>query len=64
MNGRELGVTVLATADAIAAAAGLVMAKSAGIGAVLVRGADAVRTSGDGPGARSLARPRESDLFR
>ena len=64
MNGRELGVTVLASADAIAAAAGLVMEKAAGIAAVLVRGAGAKRTEGDGPGARALIRPRELDLFR
>jgi len=64
MNGRELGITVLAAADAIAAAAGLVMGKADGIGAVLVRGASVVRAAGDGPGARSLVRPRETDLFR
>jgi coenzyme F420-0:L-glutamate ligase/coenzyme F420-1:gamma-L-glutamate ligase len=66
MNGRELGVTVLATVDALAAAAGLLMGKAAGIGAVLVRGSgDGVaRRSDDGPGARSLVRPRETDLFR
>jgi coenzyme F420-0:L-glutamate ligase/coenzyme F420-1:gamma-L-glutamate ligase len=64
MNGRELGITVLATADSLAAAAGLVMEKSAGIGAVLVRGCRVTRAEGDGPGARSLVRPREADLFR
>ena len=33
-------------------------------GAVLVRGCRLTRTEGDGPGARSLIRPREADLFR
>lgn len=64
LNGRELGVTVLATADAVAAAAGLVMEKAAGVAAVLIRGVPVASTSGDGPGARSLRRPRELDLFR
>jgi coenzyme F420-0:L-glutamate ligase/coenzyme F420-1:gamma-L-glutamate ligase len=64
MNGRELGVTVLATADALAAAAGLVMDKAAGVAAVLVRGCRTAAVPGDGPGARSLVRPRETDLFR
>jgi hypothetical protein len=42
------------------------MGKAAGIGAVLVRGSgDGVARRGDdGPGARSLVRPRETDLFR
>jgi coenzyme F420-0:L-glutamate ligase/coenzyme F420-1:gamma-L-glutamate ligase len=52
---------VIATADQLAAAAGLVMGKDAGIPAVVVRGL-AFRSS-DG-GAADLVRPRDEDLFR
>lgn len=61
LGGRELHHTVMAQADALAAAAGLVMTKDGGIPAVLVRGyafAHGVATAGD------LIRPRETDLFR
>jgi coenzyme F420-0:L-glutamate ligase/coenzyme F420-1:gamma-L-glutamate ligase len=61
LDGRELQHTVVAQADGLAAAAGLLMRKNSGVPAVLVRGyefkpADAA--------AAELIRPRESDLFR
>jgi len=58
--GRPLEVTTLATADQLAAAAGLLMAKDAGIPAVFVRG---VTPSGDGT-VRSTLRDPSTDLFR
>jgi coenzyme F420-0:L-glutamate ligase/coenzyme F420-1:gamma-L-glutamate ligase len=61
LNGRELHHTILAHADALAAAAGLLMGKGDGIPAVLVRGYEF--TPADG-GAKSLIRAREFDLFR
>lgn len=61
LNGRELHHTVMALADAVAGAAGLVMGKGAGLPAAIVRG---VRyRPGDG-GAASLVRRPELDLFR
>jgi len=58
--GRPLEVTTLATADQLAAAAGLLMAKDAGIPAVFVRG---VTPQGDGSVRATLRDPR-TDLFR
>ncbi|HZO49259.1 MAG TPA: coenzyme F420-0:L-glutamate ligase [Gaiellaceae bacterium] len=58
--GYELRTTQIAVADELAAAAELVMGKTAGIPAAVVRGADA---AGDGRGADLLI-PRERDLFR
>jgi coenzyme F420-0:L-glutamate ligase/coenzyme F420-1:gamma-L-glutamate ligase len=58
--GYELHSTQIAVADEIAAAAELVMGKTDGIPAAIVRG---VRVSGDGSGA-DLLMPRERDLFR
>ena len=59
--GRELEATVVALADEVAAASGLVMAKDARVPAAVVRG-----ISADGPGtpASELVRPPEEDLFR
>ena len=59
--GRELEATVVALADEVAAASGLVMAKDARVPAAVVRG-----ISADGPGAPAseLVRPPEEDLFR
>lgn len=62
MNGRELHHTVTAQADALAAAAGLVMRKGDGIPAALVRGYD-YNTATEGGGTK-LLRSREFDLFR
>ncbi len=58
--GRELLVTQPATADQLAAAAGLLMPKSAGIPAVVVEG---FPIEGDG-GVRALLRDPTTDLFR
>ena len=60
--GRELQVTEVAIADEIAGAAELVMGKSAGIPAAIVRGLDPAWT-GDGR-AHDLVRPPSEDLFR
>ncbi len=61
LDGRVLQHTIHAQADALAAAAGLVMRKGAGIPAVLIRGY--AFEAGDGSG-RELIRDRETDLFR
>jgi coenzyme F420-0:L-glutamate ligase/coenzyme F420-1:gamma-L-glutamate ligase len=58
--GYELHATQIAVADEIAGAAQLVMGKTDGIPAAIVRG---LRFSGDGSGAE-LVMPRERDLFR
>ncbi len=60
LAGRELQVTALATADQLAAAAGLLMPKAAGIAAVWIEG---VAIEGDAP-LRSLLRDPAGDLFR
>ena len=61
LTGRELHHTVMAQADALAAAAGLVMRKGDGIPAALVRGYQFTPADGDG---KRLIRAREFDLFR
>ena len=61
INGRELHHTVMAQADALAAAAGLVMRKGDGIPAAVVRGYEFTPAEGDG---KRLIRTREFDLFR
>jgi coenzyme F420-0:L-glutamate ligase / coenzyme F420-1:gamma-L-glutamate ligase len=61
LDGRALHHTILAVADEIAAAAGLLMMKNAGIAAVLVHGVNWKGTRGR---ARDLVRPRALDLFR
>jgi coenzyme F420-0:L-glutamate ligase/coenzyme F420-1:gamma-L-glutamate ligase len=58
--GYELHTTVIAVADELAAAAELVLGKTAGIPAAVIRGADA---GGEGS-ARDLVMPAERDLFR
>lgn len=58
--GMPLHATVLAVADDIAAAAGLVMGKTARTPVVIVRG---LRMQGSGRG-RDLVRPAAEDLFR
>jgi coenzyme F420-0:L-glutamate ligase/coenzyme F420-1:gamma-L-glutamate ligase len=57
----ELSATVLAIADDIAAASGLLMRKTARIPAVLMRGY--YFDHGEGS-ARDMIRPRDRDLFR
>jgi coenzyme F420-0:L-glutamate ligase/coenzyme F420-1:gamma-L-glutamate ligase len=59
-GGRELQVTATATADQLAAAAGLLMRKDAGIPAVWVEG---VPLEGEGR-LRDLVRDPANDLFR
>jgi coenzyme F420-0:L-glutamate ligase / coenzyme F420-1:gamma-L-glutamate ligase len=58
--GYELHTTQIAVADEIAGAAELVMGKTDGVPAAIVRG---VRVEGAGSG-RDLLMPRERDLFR
>ena len=60
LAGRELLVTTSASADQLAAAAGLLMRKDAGIPAVWIEGHP---LAGDGQ-LRSTLRPPETDLFR
>lgn len=58
--GYELHATVIAAADELAGAAELVLGKTSGIPAAVVRGVDA---RGEGT-ARDLVMPSERDLFR
>jgi coenzyme F420-0:L-glutamate ligase/coenzyme F420-1:gamma-L-glutamate ligase len=60
VSGYELHATEIAVADEIAGAAQLVMGKTDGIPAAIVRG---LRLRGDGSGSE-LVMPRERDLFR
>jgi coenzyme F420-0:L-glutamate ligase / coenzyme F420-1:gamma-L-glutamate ligase len=60
-EGKPLTATVLAVADELAAAAGLLMGKSEGIPAVLIRG---YRYKPASEKAASIIRPAEEDLFR
>jgi coenzyme F420-0:L-glutamate ligase/coenzyme F420-1:gamma-L-glutamate ligase len=60
-TGRELEATVVALADEVAAASGLVMGKSARVPATVVRG---VAAEAPPSPARALIRPPEEDLFR
>ena len=59
LPGYELRSTMIAVADEIAGAAELVLGKSTGIPAAIVRGVEA---AGDGGGS-DLVMPRERDLF-
>jgi coenzyme F420-0:L-glutamate ligase / coenzyme F420-1:gamma-L-glutamate ligase len=61
LGGRELHHTVVAVADEIACAAGLLMEKAAGIPAVVVRGYPYQPSD---VSAKVLIRPAEADLFR
>lgn len=58
--GKPLTATVLAIADEVAAAAGLLMGKTARVPAVIVRG---LQAAGEGSGS-DLIRPAGEDLFR
>ena len=60
-NGRMLEATVVALADEVAAASGLVMGKADGVPAAVVRG---LRTDSPPGSAAELVRPAEEDLFR
>jgi len=61
LSGRDLHHTILAVADDLTAAAGLLMEKNSGVPAVLIRGFNWAGTQGRG---RDLIRPRALDLFR
>jgi coenzyme F420-0:L-glutamate ligase/coenzyme F420-1:gamma-L-glutamate ligase len=61
-TGRTLETTVVALADEVAAASGLVMGKAARIPAAIVRGLDLTPVPA-GP-ASDIVRPPEEDLFR
>ncbi len=61
LRGHELHHTVVAVADELAAAAGLLMEKGSGVPAVLIRG---YRYRPHPGGAQKLIRPPEKDLFR
>jgi hypothetical protein len=63
-RGRALETTVVAHADAVSAASGLVMGKAARVPAALVRGVE-LSPGGAPPGpARALVRSGADDLFR
>lgn len=63
-GGRVLNVTTPAVADELAAATDLVKGKTEGLPVAVVRGFAWLVTEDDGPGARSLVRAGESDMFR
>ncbi len=63
-EGRKLAATAIAVADQLAAAADLGRDKTSRQPAVLIRGAGRWWTAEDGPGARSLQRRADRDLFR
>jgi coenzyme F420-0:L-glutamate ligase/coenzyme F420-1:gamma-L-glutamate ligase len=60
-TGRPLRSTLIAVADELAAAAGLVMPKAGGVPVALITGFDWNRAGGS---ARQLVRAPETDLFR
>ncbi|HEV7732954.1 MAG TPA: coenzyme F420-0:L-glutamate ligase [Candidatus Binatia bacterium] len=62
LHGRVLHHTVVALADEIAAASGLVMEKDSGVAVAIVRGV--TYTPGPGGAAAGLVRKPELDLFR
>ena len=61
LYGRRLNSTVLALADELAAAAGLVMRKAAGVPVAIIEGCPFVASEA---GAGALIRPPERDMFR
>ncbi|MFF2272845.1 coenzyme F420-0:L-glutamate ligase [Agromyces sp. NPDC058136] len=63
-SGKPLAVTMPCVADEIAGAGELVKGKSAGVPIAIVRGLDRYVGDLDLPGARSIQRPSERDLFR
>lgn len=60
-RGYDLRATVLAVADEISGAAGLIMGKTEGVPVVIVRGHDYEKST---EGAKKLLRNPENDLFR
>ena len=63
-NGRPLQVTITVLADELAGAADLVKGKASGIPVAVVRGLGRLVTHLDVPGARTLVRSVDEDMFR
>lgn len=63
-NGRALNVTITVLADELAGAADLVKGKASGIPVAIVRGLGRLVTAQDAPGARTLVRSVDDDMFR
>ncbi|WP_156460360.1 coenzyme F420-0:L-glutamate ligase [Devosia sp. Root635] len=63
-NGRPLNVTITVLADELAGAADLVKGKASGIPVAVVRGLGRLVTDIAAPGARSLVRSVDDDMFR
>jgi coenzyme F420-0:L-glutamate ligase/coenzyme F420-1:gamma-L-glutamate ligase len=63
-SGRPMGVTVVAIADEIAAMADLVKGKATNRPVAVVRGLGHYVLEEDGPGARSIVRLGDEDMFR
>jgi len=63
-GGRPLEATITAVADELAAAADLVKGKAAGLPVAVVRGMGHLVGDTDLPGARSLVRSADQDMFR
>ena len=63
-SGRPMDVTVVAIADEVAALADLVKGKAEHRPIAVVRGLDRHVVGEDGPGARSMVRPSDEDMFR
>jgi coenzyme F420-0:L-glutamate ligase/coenzyme F420-1:gamma-L-glutamate ligase len=62
-GGRVLHATLIAVADEAAAAADLVRGKASGEPAIRLRGLERFVLGEDGPGAATLVRARDQDLF-
>jgi coenzyme F420-0:L-glutamate ligase/coenzyme F420-1:gamma-L-glutamate ligase len=63
-GGRELEATLIAVADEAASVADLVRDKDSGVPAATISGLGRHVSAADGPGATTLLRPRDEDLFR
>jgi coenzyme F420-0:L-glutamate ligase/coenzyme F420-1:gamma-L-glutamate ligase len=63
-SGKLLHASILAVADELAAAAGLLMQKSSGTPVVVIRGYQYRRVQSRGASAASIIRPADEDLFR
>ncbi len=63
-NGRPLHATIAVVADEIAGAADLIKGKANGLPVAVVRGLGHLIRGLDAPGARSLVRSLEEDMFR
>ena len=63
-SGRRLDATIAATADELAGAADLVKGKALGMPVAVIRGMGHLVAGLDEPGARSIVRPANEDMFR